>query len=222
MNAILTDEERKSTGFWLKSLLTAFVIRYNVMSGKEHTTMFKLRSGSTRVAVVLFNRLVLKFPRCYGWSSMYAWGNLKSVWKSHGFVTVWKGGLIGKMLMRMKGDFLLGVSANVCEGWMWLSEQSTFLHPTFCLVVCNLQRHAGDTIPTYEQMKPFFESLPKEGRSYLGCIDPHQFYMDNWRIVDGRLRLIDYGGKLYDSGSFPSLLLRWKKEIEEELSKPVA
>ncbi len=184
--------------------------------------MFKIHKGSTRTVVVLFDRLVLKFPRCYGLGSKYAWGAIKRTWKSEGFTTVWKDGRFGKLLRRIMEDFLMGVSANVCEGWMWLSSQSPFLHPTFCLVVCNLQWHAGDTIPTHEQMKPFFESLPKEGRSYLGYIDPHQFFMDNWRIVDGRLRLIDYGGKLYDSASFPSLLLRWKKEIGEGLSKPVA
>lgn len=184
--------------------------------------MFKIHKGSTRTAVVLFNRLVLKFPRCYGLDSKDAWDNLKGKWKEEGFVAAWKDRLISKLFKGMLRDFLIGVSANVVEGWTWASGQSSFLHPTFCLVFCNLQRHAGNVIPTREQMKPFFESLPEEGKSYLRCIDPHQSRIDNWRIVDGRLRLIDYGGTPYDPASFPSLLLRWKKEIEEGLSKPVA
>lgn len=184
--------------------------------------MFKIHKGSTRVVIVLFNSFVIKFPHCSDLGSVWAWQNLKEIYKSEGFLAVWKGKLVGKLLQKMWGGFLMGVSANVCEGWMWLFNQPSFLQPTFCMIIFNIQRHAGDIIPTYEQLKPFFESLPEKGKSYLGCIDPHQFYIDNWRIVDGRLRLIDYGGKLYDSASFPSLLMRWEKEIEEGLSKPVA
>ena len=184
--------------------------------------MFKIHKGTTRIAVVLFHRLVLKFPRYEGLASRYGWRILKSTWGSDGFATVWKNGCIGELLRRIMRDFLLGVSANVCEGWMRLANQSLFLHPTFCLVVCNLQWHAGDTIPTNDQMQQFFKSLPEAGRYYLESIDPHQYSAENWRIVDGRLRLIDYGGKIYDHSSFPGLLIQWRKEIEVGLSKPVA
>lgn len=185
--------------------------------------MFKVSGGSTRLVIILFNRLVLKFPNCYGLYSQSACSDLKRVWKSDGFVAVWKDGLIRELLRRLIEDFFQGVFANVCEGFMWSFERSSFLHPTLSLVFCNVQSNAGDVIPTKEQIKLFFESIPKEAGRYFLSVDPHQYDLENWRIINGRLRLIDYGGsKLYDSSSFLYLLKNWKKEIEEGLSKPVA
>ncbi len=55
--------------------------------------MFKIHKGSTRTAVVLFNRLVLKFPRFYGLDSKDAWDNLKGKWKEEGFDSIFGTGV---------------------------------------------------------------------------------------------------------------------------------
>jgi hypothetical protein len=121
----------------------------------------------------------------------------------------------------MKKDLYLGFSANVTEGWLSNSKNTSFLHPATCFILFNFQKYAGEQEPTYEQLKPFFDSLSEKGKRFLSCIDPHQFEMSNWRIIDNKLKLIDYGGKLYDAGSFPAFLCHFKEEIEKELSKPI-
>ncbi len=184
--------------------------------------MFKIHKGSTRTAVVLFNRLVLKFPRCTGSSFRDELARLKAAWKQRGFAAVWKDGHIAMLMRGMAEDLLMGVSANVCEGWLWLSTRASFLHPTCCLIICNLQRHAGDAIPTDEPRRRLFDSLSDTGRLYLGLINPHAIAPHNWRIVDGRLRLIDYGGAPHDQFSSLNFLISFQAEIEEGLSKPVA
>ncbi len=183
--------------------------------------MFKIKKGSTRLIIILFARWVIKIPRCYGLATNYGYQGLKRAWKKGGIQNVWNNGSIGYLLRRFSEDVLGGISANILEGWLWLHCGSSFLQPTICLIFFNLQEYAGEEIPTSQQMRPFFDSLPEKARGYIGCVDPHQHYMDNWRIVDGRLRLIDYGGKICDSCSFQYLLMCWRKEIEEGLSRPV-
>jgi hypothetical protein len=117
-------------------------------------------------------------------------------------------------------DVLAGISVNVCEGCLFLSLNKKFLHPTLCLLLVNIQRYAGDEIPTQDQRNRFIRTLPETARLILKTLDAHQFDRKNWRIVDGYLVLIDYGGSLCDQ-SFPNLLSRWASEIEEGLSKPV-
>jgi hypothetical protein len=182
----------------------------------------KIHVGSTRVGVAVLRLFVVKFPRIYGSTSGYTFETMRLVWEKQGFRAVLKEELIGRFARRITQDILMGIATNVCEGWVYLQNKSPFLQPTFCFALFNIQPYAGEIIPTEDQMKPFFKSLPDKGRVYLSCISGHHYSPDNFRVVDGKLRLIDYGGKFYESASFPFFLISFKDELSKELSKPVA
>ena len=175
--------------------------------------IFQYRRGSTRIAIILCNLIVIKIANPFRWGFKGFIKSLRHEWRREGFLK--------ETWIRITQDFLLGVGANVTEGFLCKRDNTSFLIPVKCFLIFNLQRYVGEEEPSEEELKVFFDTLKENGVKMIYCIDPHQYEPCNWRIVDGRIRLIDYGGKIYNDANFSAILLRFSEQLEEAFSRPV-
>ncbi len=91
------------------------------------------------------------------------------------------------------GKIFKGILANIRERRLWKSTQSDFLVPTFFSAcgLLNIQKysrpHGGEYLDLWIQIRKITN---EEAYS-----NPHQFSeVGNYSLVDGKLRMIDYGG----------------------------
>lgn len=144
--------------------------------------MFKIRKGNTRIAIILFNYLVLKFPnpRFSAWARAFT--SRKSFWE---FL---------KTLPVVAYDYLIyGVAANVSEGQLYRwSNNLPYLVPVFSLGIVNFQRYMGEECPTNKEMSELWKKLPEELKALLLEVDCHEYGYYNWRKTPNGLKLIDY------------------------------
>lgn len=95
----------------------------------------------------------------------------------------------------ISGMLLRGVMANQREGFLWKRTRNSFLQPTifsfFGLV--NIQKYA---VPYPDDGgTSFWIQIRKITHEDVYC-NPHQFSEPkNFCLVDGRLRILDYGGQ---------------------------
>jgi hypothetical protein len=158
--------------------------------------MIQIKRGSTRIAIVIAETLVIKIPHVTFLIGCFT-----------------KNGNDRRLCLL---NFLKGVLANVSEFYVYISTEAPFLTPVFSLGLVTFQRYEiGDT-PTQEELgHDVLSRLPERTKRLIATMDPHDLDCKNWRRTWKGYRLIDYG----DSGNYyislPMLITRYEKEISE-------
>ena len=68
-----------------------------------------------------------------------------------------------------------------------------FIEPVFTIGIINFQRYRGEENVTQEEIQKFYDKLPSELKELLSDSGSHDPAASNWRKIDGKLVLIDYG-----------------------------
>ncbi len=151
--------------------------------------MIKLRKGNTRIALILFNLVVIKFPnpRFFEYKVYFCGKPKREVLKEFPR-------LAGDYARSLYTAFISGFAINVAEAMLFCFARNVpFLTPLFSFGLINLQFYQGEDQPTEEEMLAFIAALPKKAKKYLLCIDGHSLGRHNWRKTPKGLRIIDYG-----------------------------
>lgn len=149
--------------------------------------MIKFKYGNTRIAIILFSWLVIKFP-----NPRIDWIKLMR-WDRRNFL---------KSLKRLPDSlyqaFLYGVSANINEALLYKSTDmsefkiDTILTPVFSIGILNFQKYLGEEIPTPDEVYVFVRTFPDEVLElYIKC-EAHDVAYYNWRKTPEGLKIIDF------------------------------
>lgn len=138
--------------------------------------MIKLRTGTSRIVIILFNFLVIKFPHP-------KWGIIK---RKRTFSD------------RMRSAYMHlihGIAANISEGLIYavVGSKARHLTPIYTFGIFNISKYEGSKRPTPEDIDAFYDSLSEESKAMLNKCDSHSKAPGNWRKTKRGLRLIDYG-----------------------------
>jgi hypothetical protein len=149
--------------------------------------MFKIRKGNTRIAIILFNFLVIKIPNPRFYEIKDGFKRRKSILS---FIKDFFRGLYFR--------FLHGVIANVTEALIWYgAHNSPMLMPVWSIGLFNFCRYYGEEEPTRDEiikLLTFCVSDMKDKEDVLRKVSPHSVAVHNWRRTkDGKVILIDYG-----------------------------
>ncbi len=149
--------------------------------------MLKIRFGNSRTALILFNLLVIKFP------SFRIDKYKRSFEFRRGF---WK--FLRSIPANFYESILYGMASNISEcmlSWYVTKVMSfkQFIEPVFTIGIINFQRYRGEENVTQEEIQKFYDKLPSELKELLSDSGSHDPAASNWRKIDGKLVLIDYG-----------------------------
>jgi hypothetical protein len=178
--------------------------------------MFKLKKGNSRIVIVCFNWLVMKFPN--PWSNVV--GMRLSILKTHvhecGVLKACGRGHVTEFLLSIWMSLLDGVCANISEGylWVWKGKSFSFLEPTLTFVIFNLQRYRGEVRPVCG----FLTKLSEQSRNCTAYMDPHDLEQKNWRLDHhGKIKLIDYGQRIGQAVPVTNWIIRFGEDIQMAL-----
>ena len=147
--------------------------------------MIKFREGNTRLVLILFNFLVLKFPNPRFDSYRNSFKNSKN------FLSFLK-----KIPTQFYTALLYGVVANISEALVCVrirnESKAPHLVGVFTLGICNFQLYQGEEIPTPLEMETAYKNLSASAREWLQKCNCHERSRYNWRKTPQGLRLIDY------------------------------
>lgn len=147
--------------------------------------MIKICKGNTRIAVVLFSWLVIKFPspRFDRFKSSDCWRRRESLFS-----------FLGELLVNFYDAFIWGVASNTSEALVYrYALKPKYLSPVFTVGLLNFMFYEGEDRPTEEEILVLYQSLSDEARKVLLETDWHERSSHNWRKTPKGLRLIDYG-----------------------------
>ncbi len=147
--------------------------------------MIKIRKGNTRIAVLLFRLVVIKFPnpRLDRIRSFEYWTRRKSFF-----------GFLGRSIRNFYDALMWGVALNTSEALVYhYSLKAKYLSPVFTLGLLNFMPYEGEDEPTREEIDALYRSLSDKARKFLLEADCHEYASHNWRRTPEGLKLIDYG-----------------------------
>lgn len=176
--------------------------------------MIKFKDGNTRIAFIIFDWMVIKFP-----NPRIDWIKLMR-WDRRNFL---------KSLKRLPDSLyhalLYGVSANINEALFYKDAGfsklgiDTILTPVFSIGIINFQIYQGEEIPTRDEVDEFVKTFPpKVFKLYLKC-NAHDVGYYNWRKTPKGLKLIDFALPALRSDLAYFLKAVLKYNLRKEMNK---
>ncbi len=170
--------------------------------------MFKMCNGHTRIALILFRWLVIKFPNP-------RFDRIRSAFEfSENFAQ-----FSARLTRVLYEAFVWGVVINASEGLVsvWCTN-AHHLSPVITLGILNLQWYEGEGQPTDEEIEVVYRSLSPKARSVLEMVNAHDKSAHKWRKTPKGLRLIDYGVDPFQA-SWGAFLNGSQRELTQATAK---